>query len=371
MMKPYPCAPKARASILAMIFVLLGGCTASTQIFRNDKADVKPKNYHDYKEVYFIPPKEDPRHIVPRVVDEFKGLGFNVTVVDPEKPIEGAQGTGFVITNDGQVLTCAHVIGNKNDATVWLSGVRYEADVVAKDAKADLAILKLRNATGLQVNPAPFRADKGYGMGEDVFTIGYPMSNLLGSGSRMSKGLLSSTTGMKDDPTQIQISAEIQPGSSGGPLFDKNGVVIGVVQKTINPWSVAERTGGALPQNINFAIKSDNVLEFIKTKSRPTFDKLIINQSSGFERIQAATVKVRSGIVPAELENKPKLVVRFEYTSIWDMWYRFKLFVVAVLDFDSHETLFVAGQGYDNMTSNEEVVIKDTLAKVKGELTKQ
>ena len=82
-------------------------------------------------------------------------------------------------------------------------------------------------------------------------------------------------------------------------------------------------------------------------------------------------MKVRSGIIPVELEDKPKLVVRFNYVSIWDMWYRFRFFALQVLDFDSQEILFAAGQGYDNMVSNEDVVINDTLKKVRDELTKE
>ena len=85
-----------------------------------------------------------------------------------------------------------------------------------------------------------------------------------GNNARLSKGLINSTTGMRDDPKQLQVSAEIQPGNSGGPLLDHEGQVIGIIQQTINPWRIAQATGGSLPQNVNFAIKAEPVLEFVK-----------------------------------------------------------------------------------------------------------
>jgi hypothetical protein len=60
----------------------------------------------EYHDVFLVPPKDDPRDIVPRVIDEFKGLGFKVTVVDSAKPMEASQGTGFLISDSGHVLTC-------------------------------------------------------------------------------------------------------------------------------------------------------------------------------------------------------------------------------------------------------------------------
>jgi S1-C subfamily serine protease len=225
-----------------------------------------------YKEVFFMMPKTDPRNMAPRVVDEFKKLGFNVRVVDPEKNIAGTQGTGFLITGKGHMLTCAHVLSNENEATIWISRIRYEADVIDKNMDLDLAILKLRNPQAAGITPLSFRDNSNYKMGEESYTIGFPLSNVLGDSARLSKGLVSATAGLKDNPNQIQISAEVQPGNSGGPLLDAQGLVFGVVQQTLNPWKVARQTGGSLPQNVNFAIKSDIVLEYIIYKQvRPEY----------------------------------------------------------------------------------------------------
>ena len=353
-------------SKLLMIFVisLLGGCVASTQVYVNDNVEIR-----QYGKLYLIPPKEDPRNIVTKVVEKFKQMGFNVTLVNPEKPLEGAQGSGFLISQNGHVVTCAHVIGEEREATIWLGDKKYEADVVSIDKKTDLAILRTKCPVSVG-KPISFRSDTKFSLGEEVFTIGYPMSNLLGNSARFSKGLVSSTSGLKDDPNHVQISAEIQPGSSGGPLFDKNGTVVGVVQETLNPWKMARRTGGALPQNINFAIKSFVTLEFIKTNDSNLYSTLSFDQKSSFEEVESAVVKVKSGILPEELEDKPKLVVMLDYESLWDVWYRFRYFALSFYDFDSQELLFRAGQVGDNLVSNEEVVIEDTFADIRKILKK-
>ena len=109
-------------------------------------------------------------------------------------------------------------------------GTRYDADVLSSDTDKDIAILKIRQVDIRHVVPLSFRDDHRYSLGADVFTIGYPLSHLLGSSARFTKGSVSATSGLNDAPKQIQVSAEIQPGNSGGPLFDKDGLVVGVME---------------------------------------------------------------------------------------------------------------------------------------------
>jgi S1-C subfamily serine protease len=344
--------------------LVLGGCASSTRFERNEAAAQK-----EYGDVYFLAMDKDPREVMPKAIKEFESMGFNVKVVPAGKSIEGAQGTGFVVTADGHVLTCAHVLGDQSAATVWVSGSRYEADVVSSDKDRDLALLKPRTPVTPSVPPVSFRNDKRYTIGEDVFTIGYPLGSMLGNSIRYTKGSVSSTTGIKDDPKQLQVSAQIQPGNSGGPLFDKDGIAIGVIQATLNPQRMAEETGGQLPQNVNFAIKNDVVLEYMKAY-QAVGQSLVFNKAHSIEDLQKSVVRVRAGIVSEEWEKKPKLVARVDYVSMWDMWYRFRLFVVRVFDFDSGELLLAAGQDRDNIISNEDVVIRDTFAQVRKALKK-
>ena len=346
----------------------LTGCASATRLVANtnQSATLKAKSLANYKELYLLPPDTDPRNVMPRLATAFEQMGYKVTVYPPGKSIEGAQGTGFLIGDEGFILTCAHVLGEEKTATVTLNGTRYFADVVKADKDADLALLKTRDKPNPAVAALSFRSvNKNYHMGEDVFTIGYPLSSLLGNSARMTKGLLSATTGLRDDPKQVQVSAEIQPGNSGGPLLDKDGQIIGVIQQTINPFAVAQATGGALPQNINFSIKHSTVLDFVKSASEPAYKAVRFDKADGLEKASPAVAKIIAGISNVEGDRANKVVVRLNYISKWDMWYRFSLFALTVYDFETRERLFTTGQGYDNMVSNEDVVINDTLAQFK------
>ena len=357
---------RRRMCVGLSVGLLLTGC-GSTQLVRNEDATaaVKDKSFGSYSQVLLLPPKDDRRKVVPRVVAEFRRMGYEVEVLDPAKPVEAAQGTGFLITSAGHLLTAAHVVGDHSITTVDLGRTRRYAKVLASDKEKDVALLQLETPASDLPAPLSLRSGSRYGMGEEVFTIGFPLSRLLGNSARMSKGLVSATTGIRDNPAQVQISAEIQPGNSGGPLLDKDGQVLGIVVQTINPWKIAQSTGGALPQNINFSVKNDPVVEFLKSTSPETYAALSYDRRTTFEDAHKAVVKVLAGRVAPEHERGKKLFVRFEYQSIWDLWYRFRSFVVSVYDYDAEELLFVAGQGRDNMVSTEDVVIKDTLVQVR------
>lgn len=350
--------------VLLLACAVLAGCAASTQLITNDSASeaVKSRSFKEYREVLFSPPKEDPRQMTPRVVREIEAMGFKVRVLDPDKPIEASQGTAFVVGREGWLLTCAHVVGEEKVATVTFDGRTQVADVVKADAKADLALLKLREPLPEGAAVLSFRArDKPAVMGEDVFTIGYPLSRILGSQARISRGLLSSTAGLRDEPREVQVSAEIQPGNSGGPLMDREGRVIGVVNRTISPQAVAQATGGALPQNVNFAIKAVPVLDFVKEASAEAEASLAYDQTQALDVAGKAVVKIQAGLVAPDSERRDKLVVIFRYVSMWDLWYRFRFFALAVFDHETQERLFIAGQGRDNLISNQDVVFKDTM----------
>ncbi|HUP05694.1 MAG TPA: serine protease [Caldimonas sp.] len=354
-----------RRTIAALAAVaMLSACASSTRLITNDKPSeaVKAKGYGSYHEVLFIPPKDDPRQIVPRVVHDIEKLGFTVRVMDPGKPIDAPQGTGFVIGADGLLLTCAHVTGESTTATVTLGGQRLTADVVKADAKADLALLRLRTPLPEGTPVLRFReATRPPVLGEEVSTLGYPLSRLLGNSVRMSRGLVSATAGIHDNDQQLQVSAEIQPGSSGGPLLDQKGNVIGVIASSLNPAAVAQATG-SLPQNINFAVKTQPVLDFLRDADASVRDGLRFEPAGGVAGAEKAVAKVQAGIVAPDVDRRDKMVVRLSYQSFWDVWYRFRYFVLAAFDYDTQEPLFVAGQGRDNVISNEDIVIRDSVA---------
>jgi hypothetical protein len=345
---------------LFLCLLLIYGC-ATPELKLSEKAEKK-----QYVELYLIPPDEDPRDVVPKVVSGLDNIGFKVKVITPDDPIGAPQGTGFVISNDGYILTCDHVISGEKMATIWLDGNRYEANVTGTDKEKDLCLLKVPSTANFPAQPVIIVGNKDYKMGQDVYTISYPLSNILGNEPRLSKGLISSTKGMKDNPDFLQISAEIQPGSSGGPLFDENGKVIGIVQQTLNPLHVLFKTGGALPQNVNFALKSQGVVEFVETYN------VDLPQSAATDRIafdtaQHSVVEVHAGFIPAGSENIPKIIAVFTYVSFWDFWYRFRVFHIEFYDFETGDLILKAGQYGDNMFSTEQKVIDATFEQIKAE----
>ena len=101
--------------------------------------------------------------------------------------------------------------------------------------------------------------------GQEIFTIGYPLVQIQGQEPKATFGRINSLSGIKDDIRFFQIDAPIQPGNSGGPLLDNSGNVIGVVTATLAQF-VALRESGSLPQNVNYAVKSDYFIPLLNSK---------------------------------------------------------------------------------------------------------
>jgi S1-C subfamily serine protease len=179
----------------------------------------------------------------------------------------GKTGTGFVISASGHILTNKHVADGCTDIHGQLNGQpETTRRVVSSDAQNDLALLQ--GPTGSFKDYAKLR-DRSVHSGDSVVVIGYPLHWLLSSDFTVTTGIVSSRSGILNDTRYLQISAAIQPGNSGGPLFDTNGLVIGVVAEKINALAVARYTGGNLPENINFAIKTGMIRDFLDNSVVP------------------------------------------------------------------------------------------------------
>lgn len=172
-------------------------------------------------------------------------------------------GTGFAITRDGYVVTNHHVIAKATKLLVRdTNGGTYKAFVVRIDRANDLALLKtdFRPKT-----PLPIGDSDKVRKGEHVFTIGYPMIHLQGLDAKLTDGVISSFSGIKGEPNSFQISVPVQPGNSGGPLINKSGLVVGVVVSKLSP--LATIRGGVIPDNVNYAIKSNYLLELLRSEN--------------------------------------------------------------------------------------------------------
>jgi len=177
-------------------------------------------------------------------------------------------GTGFVVSTSGHIVTNHHVIdGCAGDIKGNLTGeAAMVLRVVSSDANNDLALLQAPSTTTFK-DFARIR-DRSIRSGDSVVAIGFPYHGILTSDFTVTTGIVSSLSGMRNDSRFLQISAPVQPGNSGGPLFDSTGQVVGVVTGKIPALRIAVATGN-IPENINFAIKTGVLRDFLDNSVVP------------------------------------------------------------------------------------------------------
>src|ERR1051326_8729672 len=173
-------------------------------------------------------------------------------------------GSGVVVGSRGEIITNAHVVDGCRTITVQLSPDKVEpATLLVRDQINDLAVLR----TGAPIAPPVlFREGTLPRAGDTVVALGYPLSGLLATTANVSVGAVSALAGLGDDLRHLQISAPVQPGNSGGPLFDASGHLVGIVTAQLNAIRMARFTGN-VPQNVNFAIKADVVKALLDSRS--------------------------------------------------------------------------------------------------------
>jgi len=186
---------------------------------------------------------------------------FPSTLNDDSKTIQfvKSSGSGFFISEDGIVATNAHVVNGAKDITISVSNEigssTYKAKIALIDTKNDVALLKIDDEKFKELSTLPYSIIETADIGDKVFTIGYPLNDVMGTNFKVTDGIISSNTGITDDVRYYQISVPLQPGNSGGPLFNKDGNVIGITSSRLNSDAVGTKT-----ENVNYAIKSSYLL---------------------------------------------------------------------------------------------------------------
>jgi S1-C subfamily serine protease len=175
-------------------------------------------------------------------------------------------GSGFVVSSNGHVVTNQHVVdGCVGDIQGNLTGeAPVKLRLVSSDETNDLALLQ---ASGSFKDVATIKATAVHS-GESVVAIGYPFHGLLTSDFTVTTGIISSLSGILNDTRYLQISAAVQPGNSGGPLLSSGGEVVGVVAAKLNALKFVKATGN-IPENINFAIKTGALRDFLDNSVVP------------------------------------------------------------------------------------------------------
>ena len=186
-----------------------------------------------------------------------------------QSQVESGAGSGVVISSDGYILTCAHVVSGASNITVTIGDTDYPATVVGEDDTSDVAVLKI-DATDL--TPATVGNSDSLAVGESVLAVGNPLGEL---GGTVTSGIVSalnrsvSIQGSSSVNTMslIQMDASVSPGNSGGGLFNMNGELVGIVNAKSSD-SDAEGLGFAIP--VNDAVKvAQELLENGYVTGRP------------------------------------------------------------------------------------------------------
>ena len=173
-------------------------------------------------------------------------------------------GSGIIVDKQGTILTNAHVVSACTEPSVIdANNTPFPGHIVAKDEANDLALLKTDHHWAQAVS---FRDGNEIRIGESVFAVGFPLTGLVSSSSIVTTGSVNAVAGPRDDSRLMQISAPIQPGNSGGAVLDNDGHLIGVVTSELNG-ALLTLIAGIMPQNVNFAVKSVIVRNFLQSHS--------------------------------------------------------------------------------------------------------
>lgn len=147
----------------------------------------------------------------------------------PKGTLGRSTGTCWLVDSRGYLVTCEHVAGSKRTLEVVLqNGTVHTATVVLTDKANDISILKI-DPLPEEYRPIPVALTTLSSVGEPVYILGFPKGEKFGNSLKMSDGIISSLLGFKNNTTEYQTNATINGGNSGGPVFNKNGMAVGIV----------------------------------------------------------------------------------------------------------------------------------------------
>jgi S1-C subfamily serine protease len=175
------------------------------------------------------------------------------------KEVLSSSGSGFAVTSIGHVITNAHVVDGAQKISVRIGDKLVAAKLVAIDQQNDLAVLKVDGTT----LPLKIGETDSVRLGDEITVGGFPNPEMQGTSLKLTRGVISGMKGAHDDVRHYQIDAAIQPGNSGGPLLSAGRSVVGVVNARLNDSAVVLATG-SIPQNVNYAIKTDYLIPLIR-----------------------------------------------------------------------------------------------------------
>ncbi len=230
-------------------------------------------------------------------------------VRDPDKAKRPGQyfGSGFFVSRTGNIVTNAHVVKSCNQIQIGSqSKNNIRAKLVSIDHRNDLALLKIsasemlshlkKLGVSVSFNSATgLFSSRDVKLGERIIAAGYPYGTYISTSIKITSGVVSATRGFGDNTGQFQLDAAVQPGNSGGPIYDSRGNIVGVIVSGINKLKVA-KASGSVPENINFGIKVSTVRTFLESGG------VSVNSSSRIRDISSRQI--------AAIAEKQTLMIR-------------------------------------------------------------
>jgi hypothetical protein len=208
-------------------------------------------------------------------------------VMGGEELIPVSSGSGFFVTGEGHIITNNHVVAHCAAVKINQGGREIDTLLLATDRVNDLALLK-----------ADYKPLEVISIGEtkpkllqEIYVAGFPFGKRVSSSVKVTKGIVSSMTGLGDNYSNIQIDAAVQPGNSGGPILDSKGNGIGVSVSKLELKAILEQYG-AVPENTNFGIKGGIVGSLLEANGVVTApaNESEINSTRLGEKITLSTI---------------------------------------------------------------------------------
>lgn len=230
-----------------------------------------------------------------------KALGIKTFPLNQNKSISNdkntqtwnGNGTGFFIDKNGYIATNYHVVKDAKEIEVeiTINGDKksYPVTIIASDVNNDVSIIKIEDHEFKPFTDLPYNLSiETMDVGSEVFTLGYPMElSLLGTEIKFTDGKINSKSGVQNDKSLYQISTPIQPGNSGGPLFDSHGNIIGITTSGINREL-------DLTENVNYALKAIYLKNLVNTLD---FKLNLPNNTSLASKPLTSQIKILSNYV--------------------------------------------------------------------------
>ena len=206
-----------------------------------------------------IPVEEEPE-VATEPVEEESDMAAKP--IDESELIIIGSGSGFFISSQGHIVSNAHVVGGCKKIKVYENGKEILLNILDTDTKNDVGLVKgkFKNTKYLNIK------SDGAELGEDIVAFGYPLVDTLSDSVKLTKGIVSALAGPNNNFAMIQIDAALQPGNSGGPVLNMNGLVVGIASSGLSKLKMAKEQK-ILPENVNFAVAAPTIVKFLKANN--------------------------------------------------------------------------------------------------------